>query len=446
MKNKITSIILAAGKGTRMNSSIPKTLHEIAGKSLIGHVIDGLTSVGIEDIIVVINKDQDDLKKYLSEIYPITRTAIQEEQLGTGNAVKVVFDQFDLSDSTGILIVFGDTPLLSQETFDKLINSINENDLNILTFESNEPEKYGRIILKNNKLESIVEDADANEEEKQINLCNSGVMALRNINLKENLNSINNNNNAKNEYILSDLVSIINKNGGSSSYLICQQSETMGIDTKHGLAKAEKEYQSSIRNKFLSNGVTLKDPASTFFSWDTKIGKDVKIENNVFIGPKVEIENNVTIRAFSYLDESIIRKDSIIGPFARLRNNVDVGEGSKIGNFVEVKNSKFSNDVKVSHLSYIGDAEIGESSNIGAGVITCNYDGKNKNKTHIGKNSFIGSNSSLVAPISIGDDTHIGAGSVITRNVEDGDLVLTRAPLKTISNWSKKIFRKVGKG
>ena len=445
MINKITSIVLAAGKGTRMNSSTPKPLHEIAGKSLIGHVIDGLTSVGVEDVIVVINKDQDDLKKYLSETYPITRTAIQEEQLGTGNAVKVVFDQFDLSDSTGILIVFGDTPLLSQDTLDTLINSINENDLNILTFESNKPEKYGRIILKNNKLESIIEDADANEEEKKINLCNSGVMALRNINLKENLNSINNNN-AKNEYILSDLVSIINEKGGSSSYLIGQKNESMGIDTKHGLAKAEKEYQRLIRNKFLSNGVTLKDPASTFFSWDTKIGKDVKIENNVFIGPKVEIGNNVIIRAFSYLDESIIRKDSIIGPFARLRNNVEVGEGSKIGNFVEVKNSKFSDDVKVSHLAYIGDAEIGENSNIGAGTITCNYDGKNKNKTHIGKNSFVGSNSSLVAPISIGDDAHIGAGSVITRNVEDGDLVLTRAPLKIISNWSKKIFRKVGKG
>ena len=243
----------------------------------------------------------------------------------------------------------------------------------------------------------------------------------------------------KKEYILSDLIEIINNNGGRSLFLECDHEETIGIDSKKGLSKAEKIYQNKLRDSFMESGTTILDPETVFFSHDTKIGKDVEIGANIVFGEKVSIKDNVTIKSFCSIENSIIHNDSSIGPFARLRNNVDVGRDSKIGNFVELKNSSLENNVKVSHLSYIGDAEIHDSVNIGAGTITCNYDGVNKHKTTIGKRSFIGSNTSLIAPINIGNDANIAAGSSISKDVDSNSLAITRAPIKFISNWSKKI-------
>ena len=440
MTKNITSIILAAGKGTRMNSVLPKPLQPIAGKAIISHIIDNLYDCSINDVIVVINNDNDILKDYLSINYPEIDTVVQQNQRGTGDAVKVVFNEKDLSNSDGVIVFFGDTPLLKKSTINSLKKASTEKDLSILAFKADNPEGYGRVIVKDGKLESIVEEVNTNKENKDINLCNGGVMALRNNNLKDLLGHLNDNN-SKKEFILSDMVEIINSSNGKTDFIECDHLEAFGVDTKKGLAKAEKEFQKILRDKFMSQGVTILDPDSVFFHHDTKIEDNVEIQNNVYFGKNVTIKNGVVIRSFSYIEDSIIHENATIGPFSRLRGNVTVGPESKIGNFVEIKNSKLENEVKASHLSYIGDASIGENANIGAGTITCNFDGKNKNETHIGRDSFIGSNSSLVAPISIGDHAHVGAGSVVTKDVEEGNLVLTRAPLKTVSNWAKKIFR-----
>ena len=440
MTKKITSIILAAGKGTRMNSILPKPLQPIAGKAIISHIIDNLYDCSINDVIVVINNDNDILKDYLSINYPEIDTVVQQNQKGTGDAVKVVFNEKDLSNSDGVIVFFGDTPLLKKSTIISLKKASTEKDLSILAFKAKNPEGYGRVIVRDGRLESIVEEANTNKENKDIDLCNGGVMALRNNNLKDLLGQLKDDN-PKKEFILSDMVEIINSSNGKADFIECNHLEAFGVDTKKGLAKAEKEFQKTLRDKFMSQGVTILDPDTVFFHHDTKIEDNVEIQNNVYFGKNVTIKNGVLIRSFSYIEDTTIHENATIGPFSRLRGNVTVGPESKIGNFVEIKNSKLENEVKISHLSYIGDASIGENANIGAGTITCNFDGKNKNETHIGKDSFIGSNSSLVAPISIGDHAHVGAGSVVTKDVEEGNLVLTRAPLKTVSNWAKKIFR-----
>ena len=440
MTKKITSIILAAGKGTRMNSILPKPLQPIAGKAIISHIIDNLYDCSINDVIVVINNDNDILKDYLSINYPEIDTVVQQNQKGTGDAVKVVFNEKDLSNSDGVIVFFGDTPLLKKSTIISLKKASTEKDLSILAFKAKNPEGYGRVIVRDGRLESIVEEANTNKENKDIDLCNGGVMALRNNNLKDLLGQLKDDN-PKKEFILSDMVEIINSSNGKADFIECNHLEAFGVDTKKGLAKAEKEFQKTLRDKFMSQGVTILDPDTVFFHHDTKIEDNVEIQNNVYFGKNVTIKNGVLIRSFSYIEDTTIHENATIGPFSRLRGNVTVGPESKIGNFVEIKNSKLENEAKISHLSYIGDASIGENANIGAGTITCNFDGKNKNETHIGKDSFIGSNSSLVAPISIGDHAHVGAGSVVTKDVEEGNLVLTRAPLKTVSNWAKKIFR-----
>ena len=439
MKTKITFIVLAAGKGTRMKSSLSKPMHNIAGKPMISHIIDNIFATGSKDIITVINNENNDIKDYLKSNYPQVRTTIQESQLGTGDAVKSVFNSYNLSDSDGIIIIFGDTPLLKLETINNLIKSISRNDLTITSFESENPQGYGRIILKNDKLHSIVEDAETTKNNKDIKLCNGGLMALKNNGLEKYLDLLNNNNNKK-EYSLTDLVKIINERKGTCDYIKCEELELFGVDSKIGLAKAEKEFQKRLRHKFMAQGVTLTDPDSVFFQSDTIIEENVEIQNNVYFGKNVHIKSGVTIRSFSYIEEAVIHENATIGPFSRLRGNVSIGVDCKVGNFVEIKNSVLENDVKASHLSYLGDSHIMNNANIGAGTITCNYDGVKKNRTHIGENVFVGSNSSLVAPIEIGDNAHIGAGSVITKNVAKESLVLTRAPLKIVSNWAKKFL------
>ena len=327
--------------------------------------------------------------------------------------------------------------MLSSKTLSNLINTNNKNDITVLGFETNNPGRYGRLLVKDKKVLKIIEALDANEDEREITLCNGGVMIIKADRLKENLDFLNNNN-SKKEFILSDLVEINNNSGGVSSFIECEHEETIGIDSKKGLSKAEKIFQNKLRNKFMEAGTTILDPETVFFSHDTIIGKDVEIGSNIVFGENVLIKDNVVIKSFCSIENSTINDGASIGPFARLRNNVDIGQDSKIGNFVEVKNSKLNQEVKVSHLSYIGDAEIDDSTNIGAGTITCNYDGFNKHKTTIGKRAFIGSNSSLIAPINIGDDANVAAGSSVSKDVESSSLAITRAPIRFISNWSKK--------
>ena len=438
MSKKNIAIILAAGKGSRMNSSIPKPLHKIASKTIIEHILHNIDDAGYDESIIVLNRENESFFSFLKENNSDLTFAFQENQLGTGDAVKEGIKNIDLSYVKNVLVVFGDTPLLSSKTLSNLINTNNKNDITVLGFETNNPGRYGRLLVKDKKVLKIIEALDANEDEREITLCNGGVMIIKADRLKENLDFLNNNN-SKKEFILSDLVEINNNSGGVSSFIECEHEETIGIDSKKGLSKAEKIYQNKLRAKFMEAGTTILDPETVFFSHDTKIGKDVEIGSNIVFGENVLIRDNVVIKSFCSIENSIINDGASIGPFARLRNNVDIGQDSKIGNFVEVKNSKLEQDVKVSHLSYIGDAEIGESVNIGAGTITCNYDGLNKHKTTIGKRAFIGSNSSLIAPINIGDDANVAAGSSISKDVDSNSLAITRAPIRFINNWSKKL-------
>jgi bifunctional UDP-N-acetylglucosamine pyrophosphorylase/glucosamine-1-phosphate N-acetyltransferase len=438
MKDKNIAIILAAGKGSRMNSTLPKPFHEVAGRPIINHILDNLNSAGFKETIIVINKEHSSFFRDLKSKGMSINIAFQEHQLGTGDAVKSGLADYDLSGVDNVLVVFGDTPMLSNETFEKLISSNIQNNLTVLGFTTSDPGRYGRLITKDQSLLKIVEALDANDDQKKITLCNGGVMIVKAKNLKENL-SLLTDNNAKKELILSDLVEITNNIGGKSSYLDCNYEETLGVDTKKGLSKAEKIFQNKLRDTFLDNGTTMLDPDTVFFSWDTSVGKDVAIGANVVFGKNVVIEDNVKIHSFCSIESSIIREGASIGPFGRLRNNAEIGQDSKIGNFVEVKNSSLKKGVKASHLSYIGDAEIDDDTNIGAGTITCNYDGVDKHKTLIGKRAFIGSNSSLIAPIKIGDDANVAAGSSISKDVESGSLAITRSPIKFISNWSKKL-------
>jgi bifunctional UDP-N-acetylglucosamine pyrophosphorylase/glucosamine-1-phosphate N-acetyltransferase len=437
MKDKNIAIILAAGKGSRMNSTLPKPFHEVAGRPIINHILDNLNSAGFKETIIVINKEHSSFFRDLKSKGMSINIAFQEHQLGTGDAVKSGLADYDLSGVDNVLVVFGDTPMLSNKTFEKLISSNIQNNLTVLGFTTSDPGRYGRLITKDQSLLKIVEALDANDDQKKITLCNGGVMIVKAKNLKENL-SLLTDNNAKKELILSDLVEITNNIGGKSSYLDCNYEETLGVDTKKGLSKAEKIFQNKLRDTFLDNGTTMLDPDTVFFSWDTSVGKDVAIGANVVFGKNVVIEDNVKIHSFCSIESSIIREGASIGPFGRLRNNAEIGQDSKIGNFVEVKNSSLKKGVKASHLSYIGDAEIDDDTNIGAGTITCNYDGVDKHKTLIGKRAFIGSNSSLIAPIKIGDDANVAAGSSISKDVESGSLAITRSPIKFISNWSKK--------
>ena len=438
MKDKNIAIILAAGKGSRMNSTLPKPFHEVAGRPIINHILDNLNSAGFKETIIVINKEHSSFFRDLKSKGMNINIAFQEHQLGTGDAVKSGLADYDLSGVDNVLVVFGDTPMLSNETFEKLISSNIQNNLTVLGFTTSDPGRYGRLITKDQSLLKIVEALDANDDQKKITLCNGGVMIVKAKNLKENL-SLLTDNNAKKELILSDLVEITNNIGGKSSYLDCNYEETLGVDTKKGLSKAEKIFQNKLRDTFLDNGTTMLDPDTVFFSWDTSVGKDVAIGANVVFGKNVVIEDNVKIHSFCSIESSIIREGASIGPFGRLRNNAEIGQDSKIGNFVEVKNSSLKKGVKASHLSYIGDAEIDDDTNIGAGTITCNYDGVDKHKTLIGKRAFIGSNSSLIAPIKIGDGANVAAGSSISKDVEPGSLAITRSPIKFVSNWSKKL-------
>ena len=424
MNKKNIAIILAAGKGSRMNSSIPKPLHKIAGKTIIEHILYNIKDAGYDDSVIVLNKENESFFSYLRTNNTDLTFAFQKDQLGTGDAVREGVKDLDLSEVENVLVVFGDTPLLSSKTLRDLLNFNDQSDITVLGFETSDPGRYGRLLVSNGKLLKIVEALDANEEEKKITLCNGGIMIIKANKLKENLSLIKNNN-----------------DGGQSSFLECDYEETIGVDSKKGLSKAEKIYQNRLRDSFMESGTTILDPETVFFSHDTKIGKDVEIEANVVFGENVTIKDNVVIKSFCSIENSIINNGSSIGPFARLRNNVNIGKDTKIGNFVELKNSNLENDVKISHLSYIGDAEIQDSANIGAGTITCNYDGVNKHKTTIGKRSFIGSNTSLIAPINIGNDASIAAGSSISKDVDSNSLAITRAPIRFITNWSKK-FKK----
>ena len=442
MQNKTFSfMILAAGKGTRMKSNKPKVLHEVAGKPIISHIIDKILSIrnniSIDRISVVLGKESREIKFYLENNYKDIDIIIQNNQLGTADAVLAAESTFK-NYKGKLIILCGDTPLITSKLLLDLRKLSKNFRLGLSGFKAINPKGYGRIVLNNaNQVSTIIEENDANNSQKKIDLCNSGMYVADTKLLYSLLSKVKFNSKNKEMY-LTDIIYIANKDNIEIGITYNKEVESLGVNDRKGLAMAEKEMQNILREKAMKKGVTLISPETVFFSIDTKISKDVYIGPNVVFGPGVTIGEGVRIEAFCHLEGVTIKKNCTIGPFARLRPGTILEESSKIGNFVEVKKSKIKKGAKVNHLSYVGDSDIGSNVNIGAGVITCNYDGVNKNKTTIGNNSFVGSNVSLVAPLKVGSNALIGAGSVITKDVSNNTLAVERNKQVTIKKRNKK--------
>ncbi|MBT3549952.1 MAG: bifunctional UDP-N-acetylglucosamine diphosphorylase/glucosamine-1-phosphate N-acetyltransferase GlmU [Rhodospirillaceae bacterium] len=433
-------IILAAGLGTRMKSDLPKVLHAVAGRPMLLHLMDTVAALAPERAAVVIGPGMDQVASAVAG-HPLEASCVvQEERLGTGHAARQALP--DLQGFEGdILILYGDSPLLTAATMDRLL-AARAGDLDpgvvVLGFHADDPGAYGRLILGDGgNLDRIVEAADADSEELATGLCNSGVLAVDGARLADWVEAIGNIN-AKGEYYLTDLVGIAVAEGRECEVVEGDQAELLGVDSRAGLATAEAALQTRLRAAAMAGGATLADPDSVYFSYDTKLGRDVSIGPNVVFGPGVSVADHVEIRAFCHIDGAEIERGAIIGPFARLRPGAAIGPDVHIGNFVEIKNATLAAGAKANHLAYIGDASVGAGANIGAGTITCNYDGYLKSVTEIGAGAFIGSNTALVAPVRVGDGAVTGAGSVITRDVDAGALAVARGLQTEIPGWAAK--------
>ncbi|MBM1632428.1 bifunctional UDP-N-acetylglucosamine diphosphorylase/glucosamine-1-phosphate N-acetyltransferase GlmU [Sulfitobacter mediterraneus] len=431
-------IILAAGKGTRMNSELPKVLHPIAGEPMLVHAMASGAALAPECTVIVAGHGAAQVETAALEYDPDVTVVTQDEQLGTAHAVAQARKALDGFDGMA-LVLYGDTPFVQPETLEKMQEALTRHDLVVLGFEAADPARYGRLILQGDHLDRIVEYKDASDEERAITLCNSGVVACKSDLLFDLIDAVGNDN-AAGEYYLTDIVEIARARGLSATAVTCAEEETMGVNSRVDLAAADAAFQARARQTLMEDGVTLMAPETVYLARDTVIGRDTVIEPNVVFGPGVTVESGTTIRAFSHLEGCHVSRGAIVGPYARLRPGAELAEDVRIGNFVEVKNAQIAEGAKVNHLSYIGDATIGRKSNIGAGTITCNYDGVMKHHTHIGENAFIGSNTMLVAPVSIGDGAMTGSGSVITSDVEPDALALARAPQVEKPGMARKLF------
>ncbi|WP_316178331.1 MULTISPECIES: bifunctional UDP-N-acetylglucosamine diphosphorylase/glucosamine-1-phosphate N-acetyltransferase GlmU [unclassified Bradyrhizobium] len=424
------TIVLAAGEGTRMRTSVPKVLHPIAGESLLAHVLAAAPQGDGASIAVVVGPGHEAVEKEAKRLRPDADIFVQRERLGTAHAV-LAARQAIARGADDLLVAFGDTPLITAETFARLRSALAEGAaLAVLGFRAADPTGYGRLLLDGSKLVAIREQADASEAERAITLCNAGVMAMDGRRALAILDRIGNAN-SKGEYYLVDAVAIAREQRLEAVVIETSEDEVRGVNTKAQLAEAEAVMQNRLRRAAMDAGVTLVAPETVYLAADTTFGKDVTIEPFVVIGPGVSIGDGAVVHSFSHIVQSKLGRNSLLGPFARLRPGTTLGDGAKIGNFVEAKAAVLEAGVKVNHLSYIGDAHVGANANIGAGTITCNYDGFNKHKTNIGEGAFIGTNTSLVAPITIGARAYIGSGSVITRDVPDDALALERSPQTT---------------
>ena len=433
MSTSFAAIILAAGKGTRMKSALPKVLHEIAGRPMLGHAMAAAAEAGADDVLLVTAPDQDDVRAYADTQTIATTHCLQQQQLGTGDAVRAAFNATEKHQR--FVVMFGDTPLMRAEVLAELASA--ETDVTVLGFEPDDAAAYGRVMMQGNVPTAIIEFKDADEATRAITLCNGGAMGLSRAALEKYLPQMNNDN-AQGEYYLPDLVALAHQDGATTGLVMAQPQDTMGVDSRGGQAKAEGLMQARLRQKFLDAGVGMQDPQSVFLSFDTEIAPDVTLEPQVKINVGVSIGSGTVIKAFTHLEGVSIGENAAIGPYARLRPGTNVGDEAKIGNFVETKKAEIGKGAKVSHLSYIGDAELGMEVNIGAGTITCNYDGFNKHVTKIGDGAFIGSNSSLIAPVTIGKGAFLGSSSAVSKDVPDDALVVTRAPVREIKGWGAK--------
>lgn len=434
----IALVILAAGKGTRMKSDLPKVLHPIGQAPMLAHAMQSGATLEPARTVIVAGHGADAVARAAQEIDETAQVVIQSEQLGTGHAVdqaRAALERF----AGDVVVLYGDTPFVRPETLERMLAARAENEVVILGFHAADPARYGRLVMAGDRLDRIVEYKDATDEERAISFCNSGLLACDAQTLFDLIAQVGNDN-ASGEYYLTDVVELARARGLSVTAVACGEAETMGINSRADLAGAEAVFQARARAELLEAGITLTAPDTVHLAFDTVIGRDALIEPNVVFGPGVTVESGATIRAFSHLEGCHVSRGAVVGPYARLRPGAELAEDVRIGNFVEIKNAEIAEGAKVNHLSYIGDASIGAASNIGAGTITCNYDGVMKHRTEIGRSAFIGSNTMLVAPVTVGDGAMTGSGSVITQDVEADALALARAKQVNKPGQARRLF------
>ncbi len=432
-------IILAAGQGTRMQSDLPKVLHPLGAAPLLAHALTAARALEPARMVVVAGHGGDQVRRMVEGFAPEAEVVLQEPQLGTGHAVVQALPAL-ASFEGRVVVIYGDTPFLRAETLAAMVDA--KADVVVLGFEATDPGRYGRLIIGPAGLERIVEFKDASADERAITLCNSGVIAADAAVLAPLIAGLGNTN-AAGEYYLTDIVAAARAGGQSVAVVLCSEAETLGINTRAELAAAEALFQANARAEALENGVTLTAPETVFFALDTWIGRDALIGPNVVFGPGVTIESGAEVRAFCHLEGCHISSGATVGPFARLRPGTELGGDVHVGNFVELKNAVLDEGVKVGHLTYLGDTHVGERTNIGAGTVTCNYDGVMKHRTEIGANAFIGSDTMLVAPVTVGAGALTGSGSVITEDVPAGAVALARAKQINKPGLAAKLFERL---
>ncbi|WP_439139098.1 bifunctional UDP-N-acetylglucosamine diphosphorylase/glucosamine-1-phosphate N-acetyltransferase GlmU [Planktotalea sp.] len=434
----IALIILAAGKGTRMKSDLPKVLHHIAGAPMLVHAMKSGATLDPAKTIIVAGHGAEQVSDAAKAFDETADVVLQTEQLGTAHAVaqakEVLFD-FD----GDALVLYGDTPFINPKTLEHMTAARSDHDVVVLGFEAADPGRYGRLIMEGEHLKKIVEFKDASDEERQITLCNSGVICAKSAILFDLIAAVGNDN-ASGEYYLTDIVEIAQRKGLNATSVTCDESETLGVNSRVQLAEADAIFQSKARVALMEAGVTLHAPDTVYLSHDTHIGPDTIIEPNVVFGASVTVENGANIRAFSHLEGCHVSRGATVGPYARLRPGTELAEFTRVGNFVEIKNAVIDEGAKVNHLSYVGDAHVGARANIGAGTITCNYDGVMKHHTEIGEDSFIGSNTLLVAPVAIGANAMTASGTVVTQDVPDDALAIARSKQINKTGLAVKLF------
>ena len=434
-EEKIAAIVLAAGMGTRMQSDRPKVMHPLAGRPMIAHLLGTLAELAPAYTAVVVGPGMEEVAQAVAP-HPVV---IQTDRLGTGHAVAQAKDLLDGFDGT-VLVLYGDTPLITRATLEAMLDCRRRYPhptVVVLGFRPPDGGEYGRLLMGPHGLEAIVEYRDATPDQRAVPLCNSGVMAVDGRHLFDLAGRLGTAN-AKGEYYLTDIVALAANGGAHCGVVEGSAEELLGINSRAELAAAEAVVQSRLRSAAMAGGATLIDPATVYFAWDTALGRDVTIGPSVVFGPGVSVGDRVEIRPFCHLEAVTIAADAVIGPFARLRPGARIGEGAHVGNFVEIKNAAVEAGAKVNHLTYIGDARIGAGANVGAGTITCNYDGFTKSFTDIGAGAFIGSNSALVAPVTVGDGAIVGAGSVVTKDVTAGALAVARGSQLELPGWADR--------
>ena len=434
-------IILGAGMGTRMNSELPKVLHQIGGAPMLVHAMRAGATLNPEKTVIVAGHGAEAVSKAALAYDPDAETVLQTEQLGTAHAVAQAGAALEGFEGDA-LVLYGDTPFIGSETIEAMAVARGLHDVVVLGFEAADPGRYGRLITKGDALERIVEFKDATDKERAVTLCNSGVIAAKSSVLFDLIAAVGNDN-ASGEYYLTDIIGIARSKGLSSTVVRCDEAETLGVNSRAELIAAEADFQARARTAAIEDGVTLLAPDTVFFAYDTYLGRDAIIEQNVIFGPNVTVESGAKIRAFSHLEGCHVSQGATVGPYARLRPGAELQENVHVGNFVEIKNAIVAEGAKVNHLSYIGDADIGARTNIGAGTITCNYDGVFKHRTVIGEDVFIGSNTMLVAPVTVGNAAMTASGSVVSRDVPDGDLAIARSRQENKPGFAVKLFEKL---